>query len=145
MEDLRDLARGIYPPLLASQGLGAALRAQAAKSPVPTTVAADGVGRYPQEVEAAVYFCVLEALQNVAKYAGASHAEVRLEASGDQLLFEVADDGAGFDPEPRATARACRAWPTGWARTAAGSTSGPRPGRAHGLPGGSAPGLEAAW
>jgi signal transduction histidine kinase len=99
VEDLRDLARGIYPPLLASQGLAAALRAQAAKSPVPTTVAADGIGRYPQDVEAAVYFCVLEALQNVAKYAGASQARVRLEASGDQLLFEVADDGAGFDPD----------------------------------------------
>ncbi len=101
VEDLRDLARGIYPPLLASQGLRAALRAQAAKSPVPTTLAADGVGRYPQDVEAAVYFCVLEALQNVAKYAGASHAGVRLEASGDQLLFEVTDDGAGFDPGAR--------------------------------------------
>jgi signal transduction histidine kinase len=98
VEDLRDLARGIYPPLLASQGLAAALQAQAAKSPVPTSVQADGIGRYPQDTEAAVYFCVLEALQNVAKYAGASHVGIRLEASGDQLLFEVTDDGAGFDP-----------------------------------------------
>ncbi len=97
VEDLRDLARGIYPPLLASQGLVAALQAQAAKSPVPTSLDAGGIERYPQDVEAAVYFCVLEALQNVAKYAGASRARVRLEASGDQLLFEVADDGAGFD------------------------------------------------
>ncbi len=97
VEDLRDLARGIYPPLLASQGLVAALQAQAAKSPVPTSLDTDGIERYPQDVEAAVYFCVLEALQNVAKYAGASRARVRLEASGDQLLFEVADDGAGFD------------------------------------------------
>jgi signal transduction histidine kinase len=100
--DLRDLARGIYPPLLASKGLVAALEAQAGKAPVPTTVTADGVGRYPQDLEAAVYFCVLEALQNVAKYAGASHAEVRLATSGGDLRFEVADDGAGFDPETKA-------------------------------------------
>jgi signal transduction histidine kinase len=101
VEDLRDLARGIYPPLLASRGLAAALEAQARKAPVPTSVAADGVGRYPQDVEAAVYFCVLEALQNVAKYAGASRAEVRLAASGHDLRFEVSDDGAGFDPKSR--------------------------------------------
>ena len=99
VEDLRDLARGIYPPLLASAGLAAALEAQARKAPVPTSVTADGVGRYPQEVEAAVYFCVLEALQNVAKYAGASRAGVRLAASGHHLRFEVTDDGAGFDPQ----------------------------------------------
>jgi signal transduction histidine kinase len=64
-------------------------------------VTADGVGRYPQDLEAAVYFCVLEALQNVAKYAGATRAEIRLAASGHDLTFEVADDGAGFDPESR--------------------------------------------
>jgi signal transduction histidine kinase len=101
-EDLRGLARGIYPPLLASQGLAAALEAQARKAPVPTTVTADGVGRYPQEMEAAVYFCVLEALQNVAKYAGATRAEVKLTASGHDLRFEVTDDGAGFDPGSKA-------------------------------------------
>jgi signal transduction histidine kinase len=101
VEDLRDLARGIYPPLLASMGLAAALEAQARKAPVPTSVTADGVGRYPQDVEAAVYFCVLEALQNMAKYAGASRAKVKLTASGHDLRFEVADDGAGFDPRSR--------------------------------------------
>jgi signal transduction histidine kinase len=99
--DLRDLARGIYPPLLASKGLVAALEAQAGKAPVPTSVAAEGVERYPQDLEAAVYFCVLEALQNVAKYAGATQAEVRLAGSGRDLTFEVTDDGAGFDPESR--------------------------------------------
>jgi signal transduction histidine kinase len=102
VEDLRDLARGIYPPLLAGEGLAAALQAQAAKSPVRTSVDAGEIGRYPQDVEAAVYFCVLEALQNVAKYAGAGGARVRLEASGDELRFEVADDGAGFDPGTKA-------------------------------------------
>ena len=101
VEELRDLARGIYPPLLASMGLVAALEAQARKAPVPTTVTADGVGRYPQDLEAAVYFCVLEALQNVAKYAGATRADVRLAVSGHHLRFEVTDDGAGFDPQSR--------------------------------------------
>ena len=71
LENLRDLARGIYPPLLADKGLAAALEAQARKAPIPIEVDAEGVGRYPQEVEAAVYFCALEALNNVAKYAEA--------------------------------------------------------------------------
>jgi signal transduction histidine kinase len=99
MENLRDLARGIYPPLLADQGLVAALDAQARKAPLPVTVEANGIGRYPQEAEAAVYFCVLEALQNVAKYAGASTVSVRLSATNGRLTFSVTDDGAGFDPE----------------------------------------------
>jgi signal transduction histidine kinase len=97
LENLRDLARGIYPPLLAEQGLAAALEAQAEMSPVPVTLAADGLRRYPQETEAAVYFCVLEALQNVAKYAGASGAAVTLASANDALEFSVADDGSGFD------------------------------------------------
>ena len=81
LEDLRDLARGIYPPLLADKGLAAALEAQARKSPVPVAVEPDGIGRYPQDAEAAVYFCCLEALQNVAKYAEASVIAVRADAS----------------------------------------------------------------
>lgn len=60
-------------------------------------VDADGVGRYPQEIEAALYFCTLEALQNVQKYANASSALVRLREDGGQLLVEVTDDGRGFD------------------------------------------------
>jgi signal transduction histidine kinase len=97
LETLRDLARGIYPPLLADKGLVAALESQARKATVPVTVEGDGVGRYPQEIEAAVYFCVLEALQNVQKYAGATSAAVRLSDVGGQLYFQVHDDGAGFD------------------------------------------------
>jgi signal transduction histidine kinase len=96
--NLRDLARGIYPPLLADQGLAAALDAQARKAAVPVTVEANGVGRYPQDAETAVYFCCLEALQNVAKYAHASHAVVRLSAPDGLLTFAVSDDGDGFDP-----------------------------------------------
>ncbi len=97
LEELRDLARGIYPPLLADEGLVPALRAQARKSPVPVSVEAGTIGRHSQEEEAAVYFCVLEALQNVAKYAGASAATVRLAETNGALAFEVEDDGAGFD------------------------------------------------
>jgi signal transduction histidine kinase len=96
LENLRDLARGIYPPLLADKGLAAALEAQARKVPIPVTLDADGMGRYPQDVEAAVYFSCLEALQNVAKYAHASSVSVRL-SDRDGLTFEVRDDGRGFD------------------------------------------------
>ncbi|MDP9301047.1 MAG: sensor histidine kinase, partial [Actinomycetota bacterium] len=98
LENLRDLARGIYPPLLGDQGLAAALAAQARKSPVPTEVEADDVGRYEPDIEATVYFCTLEALQNVAKYAGASRASVRLARDDGHLTFEISDDGTGFDP-----------------------------------------------
>jgi signal transduction histidine kinase len=98
LENLRDLARGIYPPLLADQGLVAALSAQARKAPLPVEIVSDGVGRYPQEIEAAVYFCCLEALQNVAKYSRASRAVVHLEGGQGSLSFSVEDDGAGFDP-----------------------------------------------
>jgi signal transduction histidine kinase len=97
IDDLRDLARGIYPPLLAEQGLGPALRAQAGKAPLPVLVEADGIGRYPRDAEATVYFCILEALQNVAKYAQASRATVALSCPGGHLAFSVTDDGAGFD------------------------------------------------
>ena len=98
LEDLRDLARGIYPPLLADKGLPAALEAQARRSLVPIELHADGVGRYPEEVEAAVYFSVLEALQNVAKYADASSARIELAEREGELAFSVRDDGRGFDP-----------------------------------------------
>jgi signal transduction histidine kinase len=96
LEDLRSLARGIYPPLLADQGLRAALQAQAGRAPLPVEIQADGIGRYPRETEAAVYFCILEALQNVAKYARASRATVALSCPDGHLEFSVADDGAGF-------------------------------------------------
>ena len=99
LENLRDLARGIYPPLLADKGLTSALEAQARKSPVLGEVQATGVGRYPQEAEAAVYFCCLEALQNVAKYADASRVTIRLSGRNGELGFSVADDGRGFDAE----------------------------------------------
>ena len=99
LETLRDLARGIYPPLLAEKGLVTALQSQAGKATVPVQVDADGICRYPQEAEATVYFCVLEALQNVQKYANATHVRVRLQDADGVLRFEVEDDGRGFDAE----------------------------------------------
>ncbi|HEX2088770.1 MAG TPA: GAF domain-containing sensor histidine kinase, partial [Actinomycetota bacterium] len=98
LENLRDLARGVYPPLLRDKGLVAALDAQGRKASVPVQIKADGVERYPQETEAGVYFVLLEALQNVTKYAGASKVTVSLSQDGGHLVFNAADDGVGFDP-----------------------------------------------
>jgi signal transduction histidine kinase len=98
LENLRDLARGIYPPLLADKGLVTALEGQARKAAISAEVRAENVGRYAQDVEAAVYFCALEALNNVAKYSGATRVEVRLAQTNGALTFEVIDDGAGFVP-----------------------------------------------
>jgi len=97
LDTLRDLAHGIYPPLLADRGLPAALESQARKSALSVTVTTEGVERYAQEAEAAVYFCCLEALQNIGKYADASHVTIHLWSEEDQLVFAVTDDGRGFD------------------------------------------------
>jgi signal transduction histidine kinase len=103
VQEVRNLAHGIYPPLLMDQGLPAALEAAAARAALPTTVEAAGVGRASQELEAAVYFCCLEALQNAGKHAGdGAHAKIRLREAEGKLLFEVADDGPGFDLASRA-------------------------------------------
>jgi len=99
LEDLRDLARGIYPPLLADRGLREALEAQLRRSPVPVRLEAEGVDRLSADAEAAVYFCVLEALNNVAKYADANGADVRLAPENGALVFRVRDEGVGFEPE----------------------------------------------
>ncbi len=96
LDDLRALARGIYPPLLADQGLIVALRAQVNRSPVPVVLEADQVGRYSPDAESTVYFCALEALQNVAKHARATRAVIRLAGNGDGLEFSISDDGAGL-------------------------------------------------
>jgi signal transduction histidine kinase len=98
LEDLRDLARGIYPPLLADRGLAAALEGQARKATIPVELHTYGIGRYAPDTESAVYFSCLEALQNVTKYADASVATVRLMQANGTLTFEVTDDGRGFDP-----------------------------------------------
>jgi signal transduction histidine kinase len=97
LTELRELAHGIYPPLLMDRGLKEALTAAANRSMLPTEVSAD-VGRYPPEVEAAVYFCCLEAVQNAGKHAGeGSTITVTITEEDGDLRFEVADNGAGFD------------------------------------------------
>ncbi len=98
VQQLRDFAHGIYPPILANMGLEAALGNVASKAVLPTAVDAEGLRRYPEDVEAAVYFCCLEALTNAGKHAGeGASATIRLREEEGVLLFEVGDDGAGFD------------------------------------------------
>jgi signal transduction histidine kinase len=104
LEHLRDLAHGIYPPLLQDRGLPDALAAAALRAPIDARVDARGLGRYPPDVEATVYFCCLEALQNAAKHAGAgATAAIRVHTSEGSLSFEVTDDGSGFDVGGRRT------------------------------------------
>jgi signal transduction histidine kinase len=98
LDSVRELAYGIYPPLLLDRGLAEALSAAASRVEIPSQVEATAVDRYPIEVEATVYFCCVEALQNVAKHAGAgARATIRAWHEQGLLLFEVVDDGAGFD------------------------------------------------
>ena len=97
IRELRELAHGIYPPLLVDSGLGEALRAIANRSPLDVELVAEGIGRYGSDIEAALYFCCLEALQNAAKHASSSHVVVRVWEESGGLLFEVRDDGPGFD------------------------------------------------
>lgn len=96
--ELRALAHGIFPPLLMSGGLGEALPAAAARAALPTTTDV-AVGRHSQEVEAAVYFCCMEALQNAGKHAGTNAtARVKVWEDAEALHWQVTDDGPGFDP-----------------------------------------------
>ncbi len=96
--ELRALAHGIFPPLLVSGGLAEALPAAAGRAALPTTLELDNVGRYGNDIEAAVYFCTLEALQNAGKHAGEdATATVRVSEEDGTLRFEISDDGAGFE------------------------------------------------
>ena len=97
IQELRELAHGIYPPLLVDSGLPEALRAVCNRSPLDTELVTEGTARYDGDVEAAVYFCCLEALQNAGKHAPDAHVTVRVFEDGGGLLFEVRDDGPGFD------------------------------------------------
>ena len=98
LDEFRDLAQGIYPPLLVERGLGEGLRSAIARAPVPVRLEAGAIGRYPPEVETTFYFCCMEAVQNVGKHAGTGAlATVRIWEDQEGLSFEVTDDGAGFD------------------------------------------------
>lgn len=95
-----ELAHGLYPPLLASDGLYAALSATARRSPVPITIEGKELGRAPRSIESAAYFCCLEAIQNCAKHGGSgARVSVQLGMRDGVLEFRVRDDGVGFDPD----------------------------------------------
>jgi signal transduction histidine kinase len=99
IDDLRNLVRSVYPAVLRDGGLGAALRAFARNAVIGIEVLDTGIGRYPADVEAAVYFCALEAIQNAVKHGGdGARVSVSLDRRDGQLNFVVSDDGPGFDP-----------------------------------------------
>lgn len=103
IDELRELSHGIYPTVLRSAGPVMALRALAMRTPIPVTVADGGVGRCPSAVEAAIYFCCAEAVQNAVKYAGdGATVAVSLDRDSVGIRFTIADDGAGM-PESAAT------------------------------------------
>jgi signal transduction histidine kinase len=96
LDELRDLAHGIYPSVLANLGLVHALESVASSSGVRVEVTAEGVGRYPAEIESAVYYSCREALQNAVRHGGPP-VSIRLRHDGDVLTFAVRDGGPGFD------------------------------------------------
>ncbi len=97
IETITSLARGIYPSTLVDEGLAVALRSAVARSPLPAELVAAGIGRYPAGVEAAAYFCALEALQNSVKHSSATAIRLDLRGGPSVLEVTVQDDGAGFD------------------------------------------------
>lgn len=102
LAELRDLSHGLYPAVLESEGLHAALRETADRAPVPVLVEAHEVGRAQPQIEAAVYFCCLEALQNSSRHAGdKASVVVRLGRVDGRLTFAISDDGVGFDSTQR--------------------------------------------
>jgi signal transduction histidine kinase len=96
LDEIRSLGQGVYPSLLVDRGLPDALCAVAARAPVPTEVDAPDLSRYPPEIEGAVYFVCLEALQNAVKHSRATHVSITLRGNGGDVRFAVSDDGAGF-------------------------------------------------
>jgi signal transduction histidine kinase len=97
-DDVRDLAQGVYPPVLTEHGLEAALQSAADRSSVPVTISLGRLRRHPPTTEAAVYFCCVEALQNAAKHGSASRILLAGDADDSMLWISVTDDGGGFDP-----------------------------------------------
>lgn len=97
VDAMREFARGVYPPLLEAEGLGPAVSAHARRAPIEVTVASHDIQRYPREVESTVYFCILEALRNTVRHAEATRATVDITHPNGSLVFEVSDDGRGFE------------------------------------------------
>jgi signal transduction histidine kinase len=103
VEELRVISRGLVAPALASDGIEIALRSLALTLPIPLRVEGRGVGRYPPPTEAAVYLCLVEAVQNAMKHAGAgAKMSITLRGEPGRLWFECADDGGGFETEAAA-------------------------------------------
>ncbi|MQS11605.1 sensor histidine kinase [Streptomyces kaniharaensis] len=103
LSELRDLVRGIHPPVLADRGLADALRATALDLPLPVTFTGQLPGRAPAPVESAAYFAVSELLANVVKHAGASHVWIEIGHSDGLLRISVTDDGRGGADPSRGT------------------------------------------
>jgi two-component system, NarL family, sensor kinase len=98
LEEIRRVARGIYPQLVESESVVTAIRTRALGCPVPVDVSAANVGAYPPDVQAAVYFAAVEAITNAVAYAGPGRIEVGITDTGDEIVVAVTDDGSGFDP-----------------------------------------------
>jgi len=98
VDELRTLAHGIYPPGLRDFGLAEALRGFAMTAQIPVGIADDGIGRCPRPVEAAIYFCSMEGVQNATKHAGSdAHVTITLARDAQCARFAIADDGDGMD------------------------------------------------
>ena len=108
IDELRELAHGIYPSVLADWGIAKALRSAAMQAPRAVEVTGE-LRRHPPEIESAVYYCCLEGLQNAMKHAGTSaQIWIRLDESDEEIRFEVRDDGTGFDARRNADGRGIR-------------------------------------
>lgn len=98
LEEIRRVARGIYPQLVESESVVTAIRTRALGSPIPVDVSAANVGTYPPDVQAAIYFAAVEAITNASAYARPSHIDVGITDTGAEIVVTVTDDGSGFDP-----------------------------------------------
>jgi signal transduction histidine kinase len=99
IDELRNVSHGLYPPVLSDWGLVAALERIPLRASAPLTIRATGIGRHPPELESAVYYCCLEAIQNASKHGGQPvQVSITLRENADELSFEVSDDGRGLDP-----------------------------------------------
>jgi signal transduction histidine kinase len=98
LDEVREVSHGLYPPVLSDWGIVVALERTRVPSDLPLELRATGVGRYPAEVESAIYYCCIEAIQNATKHGGPGvQISIALHEDAEKLSFEVRDDGPGFD------------------------------------------------